>query len=796
MEQKMNNVRLIILVVVEIIIVHCNIYSQWSTLQQDPPNLNDVDFVDLNVGFTGGYNRIFKTTDGGKSWLTINHVNGNNILALDFLNSEIGIVVGANSDYEGFLYKTIDGGKTWINLVNPYNSLYNDVVLINDQKGYALQVDGSFWAGTNNLETWQLKHTFSNSTYSIQFIDENVGWVSGEMGHIYKTSNGGDTWIDFTINAPSTYKGLSFINESLGWIVSTDGKVIKTTDGGSSWQTINTSISLPDRIHFLNEQIGFIACWNGIFKTTDGGLTWVQKLNVSSTENRSLKMIDDQNGFYVCTGGQIFKTTSGGNSWFQQKLTAYSDLNFVKFIDSQIKIVFGDNGNYLSTDNSSGIFLSVPVPTYQNLNSFSRTPSAWGICVGDSGTILRSYYLDIWTTITSPTLENLNSVYFVQNDAGWAVGDNGIIIKSASVGQTWQIQESGTTENLNSVYAKGRNNVYVVGDNGVLLRTGDGGTHWNKIDLGITSNLLTIQFINSDIGYIAAEDIFILKTTDGGQSWNSLPTSYGNNFILHFSDANNGIISTIDILAFTTDGGLSWIPTKYITGNLNSIDNYGTTDLSICVGKNGFIILGNPAPIPPVPVELVSFTAVQQSGQIILKWGTATEINNLGFEVQRKIEKDNFQSEWVTIGFKPGAGTSTEPKFYEFIDNPNSSLSELIYYRLKQLDFDGNFEYSNEIKVGVVSLVNYNLFQNYPNPFNPSTKINYSLPVNSFTQIKIYDPLGNEVATLVNEEQPAGVYEVTFNAGDLRAAPLSSGVYYYQLKAGEFVQTRKMLLLK
>ena len=184
------------------------------------------------------------------------------------------------------------------------------------------------------------------------------------------------------------------------------------------------------------------------------------------------------------------------------------------------------------------------------------------------------------------------------------------------------------------------------------------------------------------------------------------------------------------------------------------------------------------------PVELTSFSANAVEENIELAWTTSTETNNSGFEIQRS--KDG---EFETIGFVEGHGTTTESQAYNFTDK--DLVSGKYKYRLKQIDFDGTFEYSNVIEVEVASPSTFSLEQNYPNPFNPSTKIKYSVTQSSNVVLKIYDVLGNEVATLVNEEKPAGSYEVEFNPSSL-----TSGVYFYKLQAGSFVDTKKMILQK
>ncbi len=135
-------------------------------------------------------------------------------------------------------------------------------------------------------------------------------------------------------------------------------------------------------------------------------------------------------------------------------------------------------------------------------------------------------------------------------------------------------------------------------------------------------------------------------------------------------------------------------------------------------------------------------------------------------------------------------GQLLEPHQYSYSDNLSDIASLKLYYRLKQVDFNGSFEYSNIVEVELAPSV-FSLSQNYPNPFNPNTTINYQLPVNSFVTLKVYDVLGNEVATLVNEEKIAGEYEIKFNASEM-----GSGVYFYKLQAGSFIGMKKMIFLK
>ncbi|MEJ2507049.1 MAG: T9SS type A sorting domain-containing protein [Ignavibacteriaceae bacterium] len=179
-----------------------------------------------------------------------------------------------------------------------------------------------------------------------------------------------------------------------------------------------------------------------------------------------------------------------------------------------------------------------------------------------------------------------------------------------------------------------------------------------------------------------------------------------------------------------------------------------------------------------VPVELVSFTAKTSDYEIILQWITSTELNNTGFEIQRSYNNQNFEK----IGFVSGYGTTTQPKLYTFkIDQYKSGIQ---YYRLKQINLAAPSKLS--------------LAQNYPNPFNPATKIKYTIATSSFlrkekVRLIVYDVLGNKVATLVDEYEPSGSYEAELDASKYN---LVSGVYFYQLNAGDFNEMKKMILLR
>ena len=186
-----------------------------------------------------------------------------------------------------------------------------------------------------------------------------------------------------------------------------------------------------------------------------------------------------------------------------------------------------------------------------------------------------------------------------------------------------------------------------------------------------------------------------------------------------------------------------------------------------------------------VPVELSSFDASISNKNVILTWSTETEINNHLFEIERR----NKNLDWMTIGFVNGHGTTIKQSNYSYVDK--NVESGIYFYRLKQIDFNGTFSYSNSVEINVNIPGTFSLEQNYPNPFNPTTKIAFTIPKAEKVSLKIYDVLGKEIRTLIKRKMSRGEHEIKFNALDL-----PGGVYIYTLKTGSRTSSRKMILLK
>jgi len=318
---------------------------------------------------------------------------------------------------------------------------------------------------------------------------------------------------------------------------------------------------------------------------------------------------------------------------------------------------------------------------------------------------------------------------------------------SEQYGRLIDIHASGTNFPVIELYDGGIWYSPPAGDHQVVFSTANDviEARINLIDLGLTSSSTT------KISLMTAPNRVGWNQDADGTAWGT-------------EDQTNGV----DVMTPGSASNIAW------DRDLNDGN----------VGYYATVNLGNSA----LPVELTKFSAMAVGNSVTLNWTTATEVNNYGFYIETR---NSITEEWTTAGFVAGNGNSNSPKEYTFTHNPNSKLNMNLKYRLRQTDNDGTVTYSNEIQADNLRPLTFGLQQNYPNPFNPVTVIAYQLPADSKVSLKIYDILGNEVAVLVEEEKQAGSYEVKFDA-----TSLASGTYIYRIVAGEFVNTKKMVLIK
>ena len=494
---------------------------------------------------------------------------------------------------------------------------------------------------------------------------------------------------------------------------------------------------------------------------------WTLQTNPTFTSGSSISSPTDQVCWVVGGSSVVVRTTNGGTTWTQCAGTGLT----------------GDLYNIFAIDAQTAFTTSSPAATFV----YKTT---------DGGAT--------WTQVFTQTGGFIDVIWFFDATNGIIIGDpvgnRWTIFKTTDAGTTWDstgcyLAKGGSTEAgwNNACYADG-DNIWFGTNNTKFYKSTNRGGSWTAVATPGMVSTFGLWFNNPTKGLALGSSTSSpsstsgvgLSTTDGGTNWASLSLQGTTGVPYSVIGANNVWIYCRGTSVYsTTDNGANWTTAYTFTSSTNGITDLrksrvGTT--AWAVTSEGQIAKGISIGLP---VELTSFTAAANKDNVVLNWNTKTEVNNRGFEVERKSADGHF----TTIGFVNGNGTSTEQHNYSFTD---SKLAQGNYsYRLKQLDFNGNYEYSSVVETEVTTPANYSLSQNYPNPFNPSTVISFNVPTSGNVKLAVYNILGQEVSTIVNGYKEAGTYNVSFNAKNL-----NSGVYFYKLEAGSFSQTMKMMLTK
>lgn len=359
---------------------------------------------------------------------------------------------------------------------------------------------------------------------------------------------------------------------------------------------------------------------------------------------------------------------------------------------------------------------------------------------------------------------------------------------SATIGgtpsRTAMIYSSSTGE-LRKTFASNGAFTFPIGDN-------SGTAEYSPCYINLTAD----AYLSAYVGVKVANSKYSSNTSSTdylNRYWTLSSSGLTNpNYSAEFTYVNADISGTESNLYGGKYNGSVWSSLGAVDALNNKVTASGQTSFSdFTAGESGAL-----------PVELSSFSLSYSGGLVTLNWETANEVNNYGFEIERQVSsKQSVGGNWDKIGFVNGNGNSNSPKDYSFTDEPKGGKE--FKYRLKQIDFDGMFEYSEEVVAVLENVTAFKLEQNYPNPFNPTTTIKFSVPpvgrngISTYMVVlKVYDVLGREVATLVNEEKSPGNYEVKFDAETLHGASLPSGVYFYRLSTPKFTSVKKLLLMK
>jgi photosystem II stability/assembly factor-like uncharacterized protein len=757
-----------------IILLFTSVYSQDHQWVQQGIFAGEVRVIysyDGDIYAGTGNGGLYRSSDDGMNWIQVNiGYNLSHTVRAVLVTPDL-LLIGCDG---GLYYRPLSGGSSGLALQN-----LNVTSLVRNTNGeiYA-GTSGGIYKSTDGIN-W-ISTGFTTSIRCMAIINSNIyaGSSSGSGG-VYRSTNNGASWSLF---------GLSSLVRSI--TLHPNGNIFATTFGGvhkysgTSWTTAGLEgLDVPDLSIDGNGNM-YAATWEGVYKSTNLGSTWIH-LGFQQSITWSVKAV---NNFVLAgrDGDGIYKTTDSGANWFLSSSGLTAARIWTVESGYNLLLAGASGGAYISTNSGTSWKKTLD---YQQGNRF------W------------AFYINSETEI-------------------YAGGSNGIYYSSDSGSEWTQIGLQGVS--VKSIKKNLLNNYLFAGTTTGVYRSTDNGVSWSLVNGGLTNtNVNDLEILPGGLILAATGGGYgVYRSTNNGTIWLSANTGLTSTYIYDlFLDVTGKLYAVASPAVFrSTNNGVSWsnyfsaslpneyfysvlidpVGHKFICGNAGYY--YGTPEdewllgiimqpnniQSVIEDEDGYVYMATlgrglfKSSSSFIPVEFTSFTSRADGGVVELSWTTASETNNRGFEVERKSGSSNT---WEMIGFVEGRGTSTEMNYYSYMDNLN--IPGIIYYRLKQIDYDGTFSYSSETEVEITAVSGYTLLQNYPNPFNPQTTIQYIIKDPGFVSIKVFDLLGNEAAELVNEFKTPGLYSINFDA-----KTMASGTYLYQLKTDAGVISRKLLLIK
>ena len=750
--------RILFLLLIVIIPSFPNVtFSQWELRYPRIPTtgMTEMVFLDPQTGFAvNSSGNILKTTDGGQFWYITKHFQREYISEIKFTDQQHGFAISPHTylgDNRDFFYTT-DGGENWsatylgTSDAITFIPVSTTAILKSNDMGSIAQLN-NFWG------QWSQR-------YLIPYFD--VGYLPSPYGDIKdfeRLPSGrilalGSSWRAFEN---------FIITDSVAFVLFSD-------DSGSSWDTLWCDLAkILTTFSFADNNIGWIGGKdNEIYKTNDGGISWTLSYSDPNPEPEEaiskIAAIDAQTVYAISTKGEFISSTDGGINWNTHSIippTYYGSFFNLCFINSQKGFVFGPD-LWITTDagNSWNKVDDTIKPTITKLR-FLTTQLGFGIG-GDNYYGGESFYRTTdggytWENINHQNSGGSNNGFFMQDSLrGWLTKHNKLL-RTTDGGFNW------TEVYVDTLLDFMRGVEFFDDSIGVLFEvrerfnnyclnyvTTDGGITWQKYQVGNLPYLSSYTKIKrtdpEHIWFANQQGLWLSRDT--AKTWdlvNSEVSVIGGGF--DFVDSLNGWIAhldgTQDKVKYTIDGGQTWstLPKPYMNQTADLIiegrDYFGRIRVTLA-GLYGSIFHYE---------EGWSNAYIQ---------GSFT--NNWLYTIAA-IREGNTIHKWI------------------------SGMGGIILYRS---DYITSIGLESDLIVK-----DFELYQNYPNPFNPSTKISWQSPVGSHQTIKVFDVLGREVATLVDEYRTAGNYEVDFNAADL-----PSGVYMYRIQAGDYAETKKMILLR
>jgi photosystem II stability/assembly factor-like uncharacterized protein len=742
--------------------------NNWIILREGSyggRNTSKVFFVNSSLGFLlgDGMEELFKTTDSGKTWIKLLvDYNFQGVTSLFFTSADIGYATLWSND----MLKTSNGGLTWETITVPQVGPFNAIDFTNDSTAYLVGFSGEILKTTDAGLNWEIQNNpeivISNSNLvSVDFIDDNSGFVVGERD-ILKTTNGGKQW-EMSFQSSFNIRAVNFVDSLHGICVGGDwlhnySCIIVTSDGGKTWTEISTTVinRYINKVRFVNKNTGYAVGGNAdtfggfILKTNDAGNTWsVLNTGIDSYWVSDISLPDENTIFVIGQSGQILKSNDAGLSWQKQNANISESLNAVFFLNSNTGYVVGDNQTILKTTNGGNTWTKQASPKTQHLYSVYFKDLYTGYIASydwevDSCTVLLTTTDGgvNWKKRSIGGVRSPKTMTFINQDTAFIAGEFGGILKTTDGGKNWETSYHNGNAYLD-IFFINNNTGYVIGENGEISMTENCGKDWTVLDSGTDNYLRSICFTDINTGYAVGSGGIILKTTNGGCSLKALQQPY------YYKCPGDSVTLYPNFIGGSKPLNFTW-------------DKIGTSP-SITVSPDSTANY-------LVTITDQEMDTIQVNLQVIANYALTPEISQQGDTLISNIKYGN---QWY-------CNDTLVPDFYSNIYVPKISG---VFYSI--VNSNGCYsEKSNVIQL--TTSVSDQFYGNeitlYPNPVTSTLDLLFPADYGR-VELAIFDTKGK----LITKQPAYG------NTAQLNISDLTHGIYFIQIICDDQIATKKII---
>ncbi len=765
------------------------LFTNGVLAQDFPFLLSSVSFGSESTATAVGYDlphhlgTILHTTNGGETWTSQSGDTTGPLTGVSFVDANTGTAVG----FYGPILQTTNGGITWTRDSSGTMFDLNGVSFSDANSGTAVGIDGTILHTTNGGTTWttQVSGT-TDYLYGVSFVDANTGTAVGSGGTILHTTDGGTTWVSQTSGTTNWLYSVSFVDANTGTAVGQVGTILRTIDGGVTWTSQSGGEGMWfNGVCFTDAHTGIAVGWYGAtIRTTDGGTTWISQSSCTEQTLNAVSFFDADNGIVVADPGTILRTTNGGSTWLGGECTIYGP-QFQTFLD---RVNGASEPERMAiVDSFMAAVPSFPFVEQDSIVYFIYRGNVTSVNVpGDANS---------WST-SEFSMFRLSTTDF------WYWPDNfepdaRLEYKFFLDGSTW-ISDSlnprmfggfGNSDLWMPAYEPPPEIEYDPGiPHGTLFDT----TYYSAI---LSNSRVITVYTPSSYNPASSDSFPVVVFHDG---FDYLSAGLANN-VLDYLISQNRIVPLIGVFVPPVNR-----TEEYMGSQQDEFAAFISTELMPYVDSR-YRTRRNPASRAGLGISAggnislwISYSYPDMFGNAATFSGDILQTTSNAFQYGPTLSLNLY----VDTGTYGDLGLDDGRNFREILEAKGYPHQYIEWHEGHSWEnwrahVDTALEFffrgsALSVSENEILPARFQLLQNYPNPFNPSTTIQFRVPSQEFVELRVYDVLGREVATLVNEELKPGSYETTFDGSSL-----ANGVYFYRLLMdGKPFQTRKMLMIR